>query len=244
MRDSIIDFFKFFGLTIGLYDQEKFAERKAFYLGKELFLKYQAYTMIPLISYIDNLNVAKLAEKLQGSVVECGVWRGGMIAGIAELLGNEKRYWLFDSFEGLPEAKEIDGQAAIDWQKKPGGQFYYDNCRAEENYARDAITLSGTQHVEIVKGWFQDTVKNSNTGPISLLRLDGDWYESTLTCLEAFYSRIVDGGIVIIDDYYQWDGCARAVHDFLSKHSIPDRIHQSKYGVAYIIKNKIINSLS
>lgn len=44
--------------------------------------------------------------------MECGVWRGGMIASISEILGNNREYYLFDSFEGLPQAKEIDGIAA------------------------------------------------------------------------------------------------------------------------------------
>ncbi|HNP99483.1 MAG TPA: TylF/MycF/NovP-related O-methyltransferase, partial [Bacteroidia bacterium] len=78
---------------------------------------------------------------------------------------------------------------------------------------------------------------------ISLLRLDGDWYESTYTCLEAFYPKVSDGGYIVIDDYYQWEGCAKAVHDYLSKHQLSDRIHQTAHGVAYIIKNKVINQI-
>ena len=49
-----------------------------------------------------------------------------------------------------------------------------------------------------------------------MLRLDGDWYESTRVCLENLYPHVAPGGIVIVDDYYNWDGCARAVNEFVS----------------------------
>jgi O-methyltransferase len=194
--------------------------------------------MVPEVLYIDNLELVSQIRDRPGDVVECGVWRGGMSAGIAELLGNDRKYWLFDSFEGLPPAQEIDGAAAIDYQNDPEGEWYFNNCAAEESYARQAMQLAGRDHVEIVKGWFKDTVCHAGVGAIALLRLDGDWYESTRTCLEAFYPKVVEGGMVIIDDYHTWDGCAKAVHDYLSHRSIADRIRESRNGNAYIIKGQ------
>jgi len=70
-----------------------------------------------------------------------------------------------------------------------------------------------------------------------LLRLDSDWYESTKQCLENLFDLVVDGGLVIIDDYYVWDGCARAVHDFLSKRGSLCKLQQSRGGVSFIIKS-------
>ena len=88
------------------------------------------------------------------------------------------------------------------------------------------------------KGWFEDTLPDFQPEkPISVLRLDGDWYESTICILENLYDKVIPGGLIPIDDYYDWDECSRAVHDFLSEHKLRDRIRQSRYGgVAYIIK--------
>ena len=243
MKEIVIGFFKQMGLSVSKYSETKATERTDYLRLKRIFEKYKSYTMIPELVYIDNLALAEQTTALNGDVVECGVWKGGMIAGIADTLGAKKQYWLFDSFEGLPEATAIDGNAAVNWQKNTTGRFYYNNCSAEEGEARAAMEKSPAQQVQFVKGWFKDTVQNTPITSISLLRLDGDWYESTYTCLEAFYPKVVNGGCILIDDYYQWEGCAKAVHDYLSKNQLSDRIHQSKHGVAYIIKNKPINEV-
>jgi hypothetical protein len=45
-------------------------------------------------------------------------------------------------------------------------------------------------------------------------------------CLEALYEQVSPGGIVIVDDYYAWDGCAIALHEFLAGRALPHRIHE------------------
>jgi hypothetical protein len=98
------------------------------------------------------------------------------------------------------------------------------------------MIMSGVPSYYLVKGWFDQTLPKSTIyDPIAVLRLDGDWYDSTLTCLENLFSRVSTGGLVIIDDYYTWDGCARAVHDFLSRHSRPEKIRSCDY-FAYFVK--------
>jgi hypothetical protein len=81
-----------------------------------------------------------------------------------------------------------------------------------------------------------------SNGTIAVLRLDADWYESTITCLTHLYPHIAPGGIVIIDDYKEWDGCARAVHEFLFKHAsggVP-RIRQFENRVYFVVKPSAI----
>jgi O-methyltransferase len=80
---------------------------------RRVYRKYKELTMIGQNSYIGNLRLAARAREIPGSIVECGTWRGGMIAGIADVLGGGRRYYLFDSFQGLPPAKEVDGPAAF-----------------------------------------------------------------------------------------------------------------------------------
>lgn len=200
-----------------------------------LYEKYKSFTMVEAPYFLHNLYIAEKSRKVDGDVVECGVWRGGMIAGIAEVIGPKKHYHLYDSFEGLPEAKEIDGISALSWQKNTEGAFYFDNCKAEIAFAEKAMQMAGAPFT-CHKGWFSDTVPNCNLENISLLRLDGDWYESTMVCLQHLFPRVVKGGVVIIDDYYTWDGCSRAVHDYLSSIKSVSRIFEFK-GIAYLIKN-------
>ena len=192
--------------------------------------------MIPRHCYVENLMLAARVAHIPGCVVECGVWRGGMIAGVASILGPSRRYYLCDSFEGLPPVKPIDGAAAARWQQDTTSPHYHDNCRAGEEYAIQAMALAGIGSPTLVKGWFDQSLPSLRLEqPIALLRLDGDWYDSTMACLQSLYDHVSPGGLIIIDDYYTWDGCSRAVHDFLSRRSSEDRIHN--YGtVCYIEK--------
>jgi O-methyltransferase len=194
------------------------------------------FTMISQNGFIDNLRLIDSVRNISGCVVECGVWRGGMSAGMALFLGPGRKYYLFDSFEGLPPAKPIDGEAANRWQQNREAPDYFNNCSAPEEFATGAMTMAGAPSFRIVKGWFDRTLPNEPIPePIAVLRLDGDWYESTMTCLEHLFGQVSVGGIVIFDDYYTWDGCSRAVHDFLSRHSRPERV-RTFGNFAYLLK--------
>lgn len=201
-----------------------------------IYDRFCDFTMINASDYLANLELASTIRNMPGCVVECGVWRGGMSAGIATILGPEREYFLFDSFEGLPAAKPIDGLAALNWQQATTAPSYYDNCTADESYAREAMRIAGASRAHLVKGWFENTLSNfTSPSPIALLRLDGDWYDSTMTCLDRLFPFVRPGGVVIVDDYYTWDGCARAVHDYLSKNGCRERIY-SQRGVCFIRK--------
>jgi hypothetical protein len=91
---------------------------------------------------------------------------------------------------------------------------------------RSATALGLTAYTTCVKGWFDQTLPASRDriGPIALLRIDGDWYASVRCCLDNLYDQVVDGGFVVLDDYYAWDGCTIAVHEFLGNHRLAHRI--------------------
>lgn len=206
-------------------------------LFSQKYQKYNEYTMIPNSTFIKNLELCSKFKHIKGNIIECGVWRGGMIAAIAELLGNERKYYLFDSFEGLPEVQEIDGISAKKWQEDKEGSTYFENCKAEMTYAEKAMELAEITNYEIVKGWFADTLPKFNTNEeIAILRLDGDWYDSITHCLNYLYPFVSKGGLIILDDYYLWDGCSRAVHNYLSSHNLTDRIYQLDNNNCYILK--------
>jgi hypothetical protein len=206
---------------------------------KNIFNKYTDFTMIPSSIYRGNLEIAESIIDIPGCVVECGVWKGGMISGITEVLGKVRHYYLFDSFEGLPPAKQIDGLSAIEWQSNIEGKDYFDNCTANISFAKKAMEMSKADEYCILEGWFESTLENFKPNQeIALLRLDGDWYDSTMICLEKLFPFVALGGIIILDDYYTWDGCSRAVHEYLSMSKNQNRIHQHPSGVAYIRKAK------
>jgi O-methyltransferase len=196
--------------------------------------------MIGRGKFVSNLRLCQRVLGIKGDIVECGVWRGGMSAAMAEFsagLSSPRMSLLFDSFEGLPLAGEVDGPAALAWQSDTTSPDYHDNCTASDDEARAAMLRSGVETFRIVKGWFEDTLpKYSSQDPrIALLRLDGDWYESTTICLRSLFQHVVPGGVVIIDDYGVWDGCTRAVHDFLAQSKATEAVRQTNL-VSYLVK--------
>jgi O-methyltransferase len=201
-----------------------------------VYKRYRQYTMIDRPSFVDNLMIAQRWAPPGGEVVECGVWRGGMSRALADVLGPERKYHLFDSFEGLPDAQEeVDGQAAIAWQRDTSSPDFHDNCSADEKYARRLFEGSDFD-VEFHRGWFDDTIpKYQPERPITVLRLDGDWYDSTMTCLRGLVPHLAPKALVLVDDYYHWDGCARALHDYLAETKSTMRIRQSGFGICYLI---------
>jgi O-methyltransferase len=195
--------------------------------------RYRHYSMMPPETFVANLWLCREYAPPSGCVVECGVWRGGMSAGIADVLPGRLHY-LFDSFEGLPAPTAPDANAA-GWG--PHFPNYFDNCRAEQGYAEKAMALSKARSARVITGWFDATVPGFKPDePIAVLRLDGDWYESTMTCLVGLYDCVLPSGVVIIDDYWAWDGCARAVHDFLSRTQSTARIRVCR-DVAFLLKD-------
>lgn len=190
----------------------------------DIYQKCKPNTMVGGDGFRNNLQLVDTCRHLKGDVVECGVWKGGMSAGMAYLLGPGRKYYLFDSFEGLPEPTELDGEYAVEWQESGDDELTHNNCTADEADADAIMRRTGVDY-QLVKGWFQDTVPNfEGIEKIAVLRLDGDWYDSTMITLEKFVPLVVPGGVIILDDYYYWEGCSKAVHDYLSKEKSTARL--------------------
>lgn len=207
---------------------------------RRVYDRFRDFTMIPAAAYADNLRLARRVSQVEGCVVECGVWRGGMIAGMATILGPNREYFLFDSFEGLPAAREIDGKAALDWQRDNTSPAYHDNCFAGPESAEQAMRRAQAKSFHLMKGWFAETLPEFRPPlPIAMLRLDADWYDSTMICLETLFDYVAPGGLILLDDYHTWDGCSRALHDFLSARAATERI-MSIGDLCYLIKRESI----
>lgn len=192
--------------------------------------------------------VYAIKHTLPGVILECGTWRGGcsvaMLLVQRELFGKVlKPVYMLDSFEGLPRVDRRDGPLAAEWQAGADREKYFDNCKAAQEVLENLLKQHQFLPAEykLVRGWFESTVPNvaselSGQG-IAVLRLDGDWYASTDVSLRHLCPITSERGVVIIDDYYAWDGCARALHDYLSKNDLPYRIKSLPYNFgAYFIK--------
>lgn len=165
--------------------------------------------------------------QIPGAVVECGVWQGGVSAVMAEALAaagdTDRPFYLFDSFEGIPE---------------PGGydfRVFQPEVRALDLYSqRDdwgkaapaelAETLSLCSYPQdrfhIVAGDVLKTLPDQAPDQIALLRLDTDWFDSTRHEMQHLYPRLSPGGVLIVDDYWYWDGARQAVDQYLNEHGL------------------------
>lgn len=163
-----------------------------------------------------------ITNKIPGDFVECGVFAGaqtGLMGMTLKAYGvSDKRIHLFDSFEGIPEAGPKDTQQpGIGYITNGQGRLISSNISVcslesvkvnmEKSWGIPASML--VYH----KGWFQNTVPNWDGTKISLLRLDGDLYESYMVCLKHLYPCLSIGGILLIDDWIL-SGCQRAVTDY------------------------------
>ena len=159
---------------------------------------------------------------VDGDIVECGVARGGC-AGLMGLAARKDRkarkLWLFDSFAGLSEPTSDDyvGESTGKHVRPLSRGSCLGTLEDVEEFLFSDLRLE-RGNVSLVKGWFQDTlpISRHQVGPIALLRIDGDWYESTKCCLENLYDNVSPGGWVIVDDYGTCFGCKRAVDEFLA----------------------------
>jgi hypothetical protein len=203
----------------------------------EILQTVRPYTMVSEagIALVAREAVRLIAEKIPGVLVECGVWKGG--SSLAMLLAQRMVFgrvvrpvYLLDSFEGLPPVTARDGPLANDWQRQANPTTFHDNCRASREELTATLNRLGftAEEARVIPGWFEQTVPDLaaalQADGIALLRLDGDWYDSTMVCLERLVPITAEDGLIVVDDYYAWDGCARALHDFLSRWDLPYRI--------------------
>jgi Macrocin-O-methyltransferase (TylF) len=173
-----------------------------------------------------------LKNQIPGDLIETGVWRGGATIFMRALLKvhgvTDRNVWVADSFEGLPEP---DPELYPVEAKAHGGKVmtkvYNHFAVGLEDVQRNfrAFGLLDDQ-VHFLKGWFKDTLPTAPIEKLALIRLDGDYYESTRDGLVNLYDKLSVGGYVIVDDYGEdmWTYCRRAVDEFRAERNIQDPI--------------------
>ena len=182
--------------------------------------KYTMVTNAHLMNLYDLVQEAN-ALNLPGDIVECGVWNGGSAAIMAVACQEDKtrfeqrKLWLFDSFQGLPRPGEHDGKTARD-------SFFEGQCKGSIEKVQEIFDRLGVslEKVNIVPGWFDSTLGAASVDRIAALHIDADWYDSVKVVLETLYDRVVPGGFIVLDDYGYWEGCSKAVADYLKEREI------------------------
>ena len=222
----------------------------------DIFEKSRAYTMTSKEIMFSTYQAARYVAQrgIKGDIVECGVWRGGssLLAALTmrafqsekssrfSWLKNPRRqFWMYDTFEGMtaPTSRDIDveGITASHYLENfaPEGKWCYaDQAEVEGIFQSHGF---GDSDYRIVKGDVIETLKNNKPRSISLLRLDTDWYESTMAELEILYPLLSIGGVLIIDDYGHWEGAREAVDEYFGRNPAV-LLNRIGYAVRVVIK--------
>lgn len=188
----------------------------------------QAETMIGLerLKNLEDCILRVEADSVPGDLIETGVWRGGaciFMAAVLRVIGcTSRRVWLADSFEGLPRPSgkyEADVKGDQFWKYRV---LSIPEDEVVANFQR--YDLWDPDRVRILKGWFSETLPHAPMQQLSILRLDGDMYESTTDALESLYPKLSRGGFCIVDDYGRIRACAEAVEDYRARSNISEQI--------------------
>ena len=160
-----------------------------------------------ILKYSDHIS------KLEGDIVECGVWRGGMSIFLSKLFP-KKNIWVCDSYEGCQDPNM--GKYFYQNEGHSLGMYSISLEEVKNNFIKyDALDEN---RVFFLKGWVKDTLKPElcPIEKISLLRVDVDSYSATLEVLDYLYDKVVPGGMIVFDDICLNEG-ANAIFDFIKR---------------------------
>jgi O-methyltransferase len=198
--------------------------------------------LVALISATRHL----VREQVPGAFVECGVYTGGSLMAMALTLLDERlngrlnelpTIYGYDTFAGMSDPTDAD----VDVNGRPARVVSPRGILAATPNSVSAL-LAGTgypmEQIRLVQGKVEDTLPpQAPDGPIALLRLDTDFYESTAHELKTLYPKLSSSGILIVDDYGYWQGARMAVDEFLATLPKPRPfLHRIDYTARLLVK--------
>jgi hypothetical protein len=220
----------------GEYVKRELTEEEARDQGRDWPIYAQTMVGSKRLDHVQYCVETVLRDDVPGDFIETGVWRGGtciFMRGVLKAHGDPSRVVVVaDSFEGLP---------TVDPEKYPADAPFVQNKAPRVAARPDALVLSLLEvsqpevrrnfelydllddRVEFLQGWFKDTLPTVREREWSVIRLDGDYYESTMDGLVNLYPKLSVGGFLIVDDY-SIDACRQAVHDYRTEHGITEKI--------------------
>ena len=184
-----------------------------------------------------------LRREIPGAIVECGVWRGGMMQIVARTLvaeadapnmayANQRELWLYDTYTGMPDPESpLDRDlyrgehASHKMGREPrisddGSPTIWCVADFDDVCTGMASTSYPKERIHFVKGLVEDTIPNEAPSEISILRVDTDWYSSTKHILHELFDRVSPSGVIILDDYDSWEGAKAATDEFLTERGL------------------------
>jgi O-methyltransferase len=196
----------------------------------------RAETMIGTMR-MDNLRACVtevLADDVPGDLIEAGVWRGGaaifMRAILAAYNDTQRSVWVADSFVGMPvpDPERYPADTGIDLSGV--ATLAVSRQQVEANFERYGLL---DEQVKFLPGWFSDTLPGAPIEQLAVIRLDGDLYQSTMDALSSLYPKLSAGGYVIVDDYFAFPACRKAVEDYRAEHSVNEPVESIDWTGVY-----------
>jgi hypothetical protein len=196
------------------------------------YVKGSAVSMLPR-GRLDHLQMCVenvIRGDVPGDLMEAGVWRGGATILMRAILSahgvKDRSVWVADSFQGLPEPDAIRFPKEAKARSGPVMRDGFQNFAVELDVVKANFARYGMldEQVRFLPGWFKDTFPTAPVERLAVLRLDGDFYESTRDSLIHLYDKLSVGGYLIVDDYGEdeWTDCRAAVDEFRDERGITD----------------------
>lgn len=214
---------------------------------QEIIARTGSFTMTSDVNILALIKAIRhvVENKVEGAVVECGVWKGGsMMAAVHTLLhlkDTERQVYLYDTYEqfSVPAHEDVSykgekGSAVLQKLATDGKGWLAPTI--EE--VRNNLDQTGypAKHIHLIKGEVEKTIPETMPGKIALLRLDTDWYASTKHELTWLFPRLSKGGVLIIDDYGYWKGCKKAVDEYFENHKIKPQLIRIDFSARMMYK--------
>lgn len=250
MKQIIRKCLKRYGYDITRYNQGERSISTAPDLSdeeKEIYGAIAPYTMTSIERVISVIQATKyiVENHIEGDIVECGVWRGGSMMAVAQVLkriGDTKRkLYLYDTFAGMSPPTEQDKQ----YDNVSAGKLLEESqvntgvwCYADKQDVMRNLLSTGypEENILLVEGKVEDTIPGTLPAKIALLRLDTDWYESTRHELTHLYPRLTKNGVLIIDDYGHWQGAKKAVDEYFVQLPVKPFLQRIDYTARSTVK--------
>lgn len=219
---------RLFGIKLARIDRLKFINNEDLQQEKEflaIYDKIKDHTLVPFERCFTLYKAVQyiIKNNIPGDLVECGVWKGGSCMLIAYALLEagitNRKIWLYDTFAGMTEPGEKDGAAEKEeWKKGVVSTSKNNMSYAPPEVVKANMQMTGypAENIIYIKGNVEETIPTQTPSAISLLRLDTDWYASTMHELKHLYPLLSQKSILIIDDYGSWQGAKKATDEYFA----------------------------
>jgi O-methyltransferase len=164
--------------------------------------------LLPIANWHWNLSVALWAvqacKPLKGDYIELGVFKGHTTLFCAEYVGFadwDRRWWLYDTFEGIPKDQQAPGWEAIN-KRTYEGKYSFEEVRDR---------FASIPNIVVKKGRVPEVLLEECPDTIAFLHIDLNNAPAEIGALELLFDRMAPGGVILFDDYC-W-ATTKAQHD-------------------------------